>query len=365
MIYNRCVQVSSPSSSSYPWQANWSSGYPQNGSPSFGDYYNIVYYLSNFEQSGGFGEPHYQIPFNAYQPGSNGCSFPGSEISGKIVFSSWIASEGEMVVFVKGDNSSVVVDNPNTPGTPANGKIFYRWSHSGDAWTELTPSGSDQTIRKGWTDAHTGERTLEIRGALTHFSVGDHNGANTRSRVLSASMSGGCLNDMSATFNKCVNMTHFDTTGLNTKLITIWNRTFQQCSSLTTITGIEYWDMSGAINLRRMFDSCSSLTNLSIGNWDTGQVNNLENFIFGCTALENIDVLNWDVTNVGSSGTTPRTKFAFAFHASSSTSTNNSVLNQPDFSRWCVEHVPDLTPNISVDYFIMDGYTQPSWGISC
>ena len=65
---------------------------------------------------------------------------------------------------------------------------------------------------------------------------------------------------------------------------------FDNCSSLTTINGIENLNTEDVTNMHYMFNKCSSLTTLDLSGFNTAKVNNMTMMFFGCSKLTTIYV---------------------------------------------------------------------------
>ncbi len=73
---------------------------------------------------------------------------------------------------------------------------------------------------------------------------------------------------------------------------------FMNCSSLTTITGIEYLHTDDVLYMGYMFHGCSSLTSLDVSNFNTGNVTSMDGMFFNCSSLTSLDVSNFNTANV-------------------------------------------------------------------
>jgi surface protein len=150
---------------------------------------------------------------------------------------------------------------------------------------------------------------------------------------------------------------------------------FANCSSLTTISSIENWDVSKVTNMFCMFVNCSSLTTVSgIENWDVSKVTNMAGMFYGATNFKS-------PLNGWGSKTSMVTEMSQMFLGASS-------FNQP-LDNWDVSHVTDMdwmfygatnfnfplngwgskTSNVTSMYHMFDGATsfnQPldNWDVS-
>ena len=77
---------------------------------------------------------------------------------------------------------------------------------------------------------------------------------------------------------------------------------FSDCDSLTAAPPISGWDVSNVTNMCDMFYNCDSLTDLSsLSNWDTSGVTAMDNMFTYCDSLSDISPLsNWDTSGVTS-----------------------------------------------------------------
>ena len=78
---------------------------------------------------------------------------------------------------------------------------------------------------------------------------------------------------------------------------------FQDCTSLTTINGIENLNTEDVTNMQNMFYKCSSLTTLDLSGFNTAKVEDMNSMFYGCSELTTIYASsNFTTTAVTSSG---------------------------------------------------------------
>ena len=82
-----------------------------------------------------------------------------------------------------------------------------------------------------------------------------------------------------------------------------WYNSYQwqdasKVSDLTTINGGAKFSVKNAIDLRSMFEGCSSLTSLDLSNFDTSKVVNMSDMFYGCSSLTSLDLSNFDTSKV-------------------------------------------------------------------
>ena len=77
---------------------------------------------------------------------------------------------------------------------------------------------------------------------------------------------------------------------------------FKDCSSLTTINGIDSWKGSSATDVSNMFNGDEALTSLDLTKFNPSQATNFSYMFAGCTALTSVgDLSKWtgiNATNV-------------------------------------------------------------------
>ena len=75
---------------------------------------------------------------------------------------------------------------------------------------------------------------------------------------------------------------------------------FSGFTAATSITGLGLFDTSKVTNMKQMFSSCTSLTDLDLSTWDTSKVTTLEETFNSCTALTHLNVSTWNTSSVTS-----------------------------------------------------------------
>ena len=73
---------------------------------------------------------------------------------------------------------------------------------------------------------------------------------------------------------------------------------FYDCSSLTTITGLEYLNTEEVGDMQAMFAGCTSLTALDVRGFNTSNVTNMQLMFAYCSSLTSLDVRGWNTTRV-------------------------------------------------------------------
>ena len=114
-------------------------------------------------------------------------------------------------------------------------------------------------------------------------------------------------------FRYCSSLKTLDLTGWDTHNVKKLYRTFEGCTSLTEIKGIENWNMSNLAWLWEAFHDCKSLTSLDLSKWDVSNVNTMKGMFQGCSSLTSLNLSGWDVGKVD--------MLAYAFEGCSSLKT--------------------------------------------
>lgn len=72
---------------------------------------------------------------------------------------------------------------------------------------------------------------------------------------------------------------------------------FSDLIALTTIIGIEDWDVSNATDMSYMFSNCKSLTTLDLSDWDVHNVTNMQRMFDSCYSLATLNLSNWTLNS--------------------------------------------------------------------
>ena len=73
---------------------------------------------------------------------------------------------------------------------------------------------------------------------------------------------------------------------------------FSNFKELTSITGLEYLNVSDVTSMRDMFEYCTQLTTLDLSSFDTSNVTDMSWMFWGCSSLESINLKDFDTSNV-------------------------------------------------------------------
>ena len=99
-------------------------------------------------------------------------------------------------------------------------------------------------------------------------------------------------------FNGDKGLTSLDLSKFNPNKVQNFSFMFNECSGLTTITGINLWDTSSAIFMNNMFKDDEKLTSLDLSDFKPNKVQYFSYMFYGCSGLTTITGINsWDVSS--------------------------------------------------------------------
>lgn len=107
------------------------------------------------------------------------------------------------------------------------------------------------------------------------------------------------VENMKNMFNSCKSITNLNVSGLNTGNVVNMSGMFSNCEVLTNINVLNF-DTSNVTNMGSMFSSCGALTVLDLSNFDTSNVTDMSSMFSGCGALTSLDLSSFDTSNVKS-----------------------------------------------------------------
>ena len=73
---------------------------------------------------------------------------------------------------------------------------------------------------------------------------------------------------------------------------------FFACSTLETISGLEYLNTANVTNMYRMFYECNKLSSLDLSNFNTANVTNMEEMFYSCQNLSSLDLSKFNTKEV-------------------------------------------------------------------
>ena len=105
------------------------------------------------------------------------------------------------------------------------------------------------------------------------------------------------VTNMRYMFYSISSLTNLDVTHFDTRNVTDMSSMFQGMSNLTTLD-VTHFDTSKVTNMRSMFHRMSNLTNLDVTHFDTSKVTNMNSMFDRMSKLTNLDVTHFDTSKV-------------------------------------------------------------------
>ena len=100
-------------------------------------------------------------------------------------------------------------------------------------------------------------------------------------------------NNLMTIFYGCSKLETLNVSGIDVSSNTDFMQyTFGECPKLTTIIGLDTWNISNTANLLAVFSNCPSLTELNLSNWNFSKVVGATNTFQNCTSLTKITLNN-------------------------------------------------------------------------
>jgi surface protein len=235
--------------------------------------------------------------------------------------------------------------NNTSGGSSANNQIQLPLNAGGSYYFTVDwGDGSEDTITSYnqtetlHTYAAAGTYTLEITGVIDEwcfsFAV-----LNDNKKILSISNWGNLRFGIVDVYNflGCSNLTLTSVIGILDLSLTIYfDNTFGNCSSITTINGINNWDTSTVQTMSGLFAGCTNF-NSDISNWNVSNVTNMGNMFLNAIAF-NQNISTWDISNV--------TDLSIFMSGKSDSNYSSSYLDTI-YNTWSTLTVQ---PNLTVDF---------------
>ena len=105
------------------------------------------------------------------------------------------------------------------------------------------------------------------------------------------------ITDMSSMFQDCYNLKSLDLTKFDTKNVSSMYFMFYNCPNLTSLDLTDF-NTKNVKDMNGMFCDCSNLTSLDITNFNTAKVTNMGNMFLGCSNLTSLDLTNFNTAKV-------------------------------------------------------------------
>lgn len=160
--------------------------------------------------------------------------------------------------------------------------------YKGDA-LDITKLDTSKVMYFGFMFANTAFPTIDL-SKLKFDGVSGFDDINSHNFCFSSMFENSQVTNL--------DVSNFDFSKLKYDNGTMLAAMFNGCSKLTTLTGLDKWDLSHINNLSFLFNGCSNLINVDIANWNTHNVTDMTSLFEGCSKLEKIDVAKWDTNNV-------------------------------------------------------------------
>jgi len=145
------------------------------------------------------------------------------------------------------------------------------------------------------TYATGGNKTITISGTIEGWSFGPNYQAQATKLTSITNIGPLKLGNEGRYFEGCNNLKEiggtFDLNGT-----TNFDRMFANCSLLTSVNGIESWDVSSVTNMSGMFANATAF-NQNISSWDVSSVTDMSGMFANATAF-NQNISSWDVSSV-------------------------------------------------------------------
>ncbi|MCD2237730.1 BspA family leucine-rich repeat surface protein, partial [Listeria monocytogenes] len=134
------------------------------------------------------------------------------------------------------------------------------------------------------------------------------------------------LTNIKRMFASCSKISELDVSGLNTSSVTDMEFVFAGSVGLEKLD-VSHFDTSSVTNMRGMFSGCRALEELDVSHFDTSSVTTMYYMFFNNEKLEKLDVSNWDTSSV----TDMSYMFYFCYN-----------LEALDVSNWDTSSVTDM-----------------------
>ncbi len=235
--------------------------------------------------------------------------------------------------------------NTTNPGVSASNQITLPLSASGsynfvvewgDGTLDTITAFDQPEITHSYSS--TGTYDVKISGVCDSWIF---NNSGDKEKLLNISAWGSFRHTSgNGGFFGCSNMTITATDGLVITSTTM-NGFFQNCSSITTIPGIETWDVSTVTAFNTCFQGVTNF-NQSLNNWDVSNVTGagFGSMFRGCSSL-NQDFDNWDVS--GASQTASMFFGCSSFNGNVTTWDFSNISNTNAMFFGCVSFNQDIS----------------------
>ena len=105
------------------------------------------------------------------------------------------------------------------------------------------------------------------------------------------------VTNMEYMFCNCDDLTSLDLSGFNTQNVTDMNRMFLWCSGLKSLD-LSGFNTQNVTGMNNMFSNCSGLTSLDLSGFNTQNVTGMNSMFSNCSGLTSLDVTHFNTQNV-------------------------------------------------------------------
>ena len=149
-------------------------------------------------------------------------------------------------------------------------------------------------------------------------------------------------------FNYCSSLKKLNLNKWDTSNIHYMGYMFANCKSLTSLI-IDKWNTKNALRMNGLFNGCESLTSLNINNWNINGVFDMETMFNNCKSLSKLDLSNWNVSNL---------------QKMNSMFSNCSSLTEVDLTNWNTKRISNMSYAFSNCSNLITIYVGNLWNVN-
>ena len=105
------------------------------------------------------------------------------------------------------------------------------------------------------------------------------------------------VKNMSDMFGGCQKLSSLDLSKFNTEKVTDMSGMFYGCQKLSSLD-LSKFNTEKVTNMSGMFEDCQELSSLDLSNFNTKEVKQMTSMFWGCSALSSLDLSNFNTANV-------------------------------------------------------------------
>ena len=105
------------------------------------------------------------------------------------------------------------------------------------------------------------------------------------------------VTDMSSMFDGCQKLSSLDLSKFNTEKVTNMSGMFYGCQKLYSLD-LSKFNTEKVTYMSSMFEDCQELSSLDLSNFNTKEVKQMKSMFLGCSALTSLDLSNFNTANV-------------------------------------------------------------------